>query len=169
MPTPAKKVASCARRGVVASGRRASTIPRVPPEREITPTMALSSAENMRIEALSVSAREGTMNVSTVRPSPASGSRPAMKNPPSQMPKKSDTTTWRKMSARAMAMIGGRRLTQPGNCGGSTLALADPPSEVISTESGRAPSAARSPLTEVSERMGRSPAASSRPEADLTR
>ena len=92
----------------------------------MTPTMALSSAENIRIEALSVSASDGTMKVSIERHSPDNGLSPAMKKPPSQIPKKSDTTTWRKMSARAIAMIGGNRLIQPGKRGASTRSLAVP-------------------------------------------
>ena len=169
MPTPAQKVASCARRGVVASGRTASTIPRVPPEREITPTIALRSAEKMRIEALSASASEGTMKVSMERHSPASGLRPAMKKPPSQMPKKSDTTTWRKMSASAIAMSGGRRLIQPGKRGGSTLSLAVPWSAVSSTVMGSVPAPARRSSTPVSALSGSAPEASSRPSAARTR
>ena len=81
----------------------------------MTPTMALSRAEKMRIEALPSLASEGTTKVSTARQSPVSGLSPAMKNPPSQIPKNRDTTTSRNTSASAIAISGGTRLIQPGH------------------------------------------------------
>ena len=108
MVSPASQVASLPRRGVVATGDTASTMPSVPPFRAMMPTIPPSRSENTTICVCpESSASAGTMKVSTVRQVAASGLKPATASAPSHTPANSAASTSRKISASRMATSGG--------------------------------------------------------------
>ena len=128
MAIPASHVAIFPRLRVLAKGVAASTIPCVPPFREMIPTMPPRSSEKTTIWGCppSRSPNVGTTNWSMTRHRPESGFHPAMAQAPIHTPTKRAATASRNSSARTMATSGGTRENHAGVSTGSTSSSACP-------------------------------------------